>query len=80
MIGNTTSSANKNGSEAEKNDLITTENDEPMPSTSYQESSNRDEEDDPPKMFKKSFTRLQFQWCRKQPDFIQLKESIQADK
>ena len=76
---NAPSSANKNGAEIEKNDFIITEHDEPMPSTSYQKQTDHDEADEPSKMFKKSFTNLQLKWCRKQPDFIQLKESIQAD-
>ena len=78
MTENTTSGANKTGSKIEKDDLKTTENDEPMPSTSHHESADRDEELEPTKMFKKSTTKLQLEWCRKQPDFIQRKETIQA--
>ena len=80
MMENTTSGANKTGSKIEKDDLKTTENDEPMPSTSHHVSTDRDEELEPTKIFKKSLTKLQLQWCRKQPEFLQLKETIQANK
>jgi len=76
---NTASTSNKTGPEIKKNDLETTENNEPKPSTSGQKATDRDEELEPTKMFKKSLTQLQLQWCRKQPEFLQLKETIQTN-
>ena len=80
MTENTASTSNKTGPEIKNSDLKTTENDEPMPSTSGQKATDRDEELEPTKIFKKSLTKLQLQWCRKQPEFLQLKETIQANK
>ena len=75
---NTTCGANNTELKIEKDDLKTTENDEPMPSTSHHGSTDHDEELEPTKMFKRSTTKLQLEWCRKQPDFIQRKGTIQA--
>ena len=80
MIENTASTSNETGPKIHINDLKTTEKDEVMPSTSGQQATDRDEEVEPTKMFKKSLTKLQLQWCRKQPEFLKLKETKQADK
>ena len=80
MTENTASTSNKTGPEIKDSDLKTTENDEPIPFTSGQKAIDRDEELEPTKIFKKSLTKLQLQWCRKQPEFLQLKETIQTNK
>ena len=48
---------------------------EPIPSTSVA-SSKKDTEDNEGKKYKKSLIYLQFQWCKKQPDYLKLRQEL----
>ena len=48
---------------------------EPTPSTSAP-SNKKDTKDNEGKKYKKSLIYLQFQWCKKQPDYLKLRQEL----
>ena len=52
------------------------EKEDPIPSTSSQSVGNEDLDVEENKRYKKSFSYLQHQWCKQQPDFVKLRQDL----